>query len=503
MKFLKRIGIIDIGSNSIRLVVFDGPKRSPLYLYNEKVFYRLGQKSVGGQDFTDKIIAEVTNIIDRFVTISRNMKVLKIIAFGTSALREANNSTDLINMIFNRTGINVEIISGETEAEYAAKGIFLGFPNSFGVICDLGGNSVEFGTIFEGQVINCKTALLGPLALNKLFLINKDAKEHIKTVISRLNIIQQNDLRKKLFLMGGSWRAIAKFHMELTGYPLKIIQGYKIKAKELKKTLSLINSEVGKKKLLMANISNERLELLPHSANLLEIILETYRFESVIFSSFGVREGIIFDQLSEKEKDRDPLLEAAKYYEQKDSRFPKLSRSVFNWIAPFHNTFNKKTKRLIFAACKLHDITWIAHPDYKMEMCLELITRSNISGLSHKDRIFLAMILLFRHKIKSEVIQELDLFHLISKRKKGIAMFIGKSLRLASTFFGEKDFFKEIKISIKKNDEVELMIPVHLKSLKGEIVERRKHELNKALKMFKSNKDLKKIISGELRHEIK
>ena len=502
MKFLKRIGIIDIGSNSIRLVVFDGPKRSPLYLYNEKVFYRLGQKSVGGQNFTDKILAEVTNIVDRFVTISRNMKAVKIIAFGTSALREANNSTDLIRLVLDRTGINVKIISGETEAEYAAKGILLGFPNSFGVICDLGGNSVEFGTILEGKVINCKTALLGPLALNKLFRINKDAKNHMKTIIGSLNIIQQNDLRKKLYLIGGSWRAIAKFHMELTGYPLKIIQGYKIKAKELKKTLSLISSEVGKKRLLMTNIPNERLELLPHSANLLEIILETYRFDSVIFSSFGVREGIIFDQLSEKERNRDPLLEAAKYFERKDSRFPKLSRSVFNWIAPFHKTFNKKNKRLIFAACKLHDIAWIAHPDYKMEMCLELITRSNISGITHKDRMFLAAILLFRHKIKSEVIQELDLFNLVSKRKRGIAMFIGKSLRLASTFFGEKDLFKEIKISVK-NDEVVLTIPEHLKSLNGEIVERRKHELNKALKIFKSNKELKKIISGELRNEIK
>jgi len=502
VKFLKRIGIIDIGSNSIRLVVFDGPKRSPLYLYNEKVFYRLGQKSVGGQNFTDKILAEVTNIVDRFVTISRNMKAVKIIAFGTSALREANNSTDLIRLVLDRTGINVEIISGETEAEYAAKGILLGFPNSFGVICDLGGNSVEFGTILEGKVINCKTALLGPLALNKLFRINKDAKNHMKTIIGSLNIIQQNDLRKKLFLIGGSWRAIAKFHMELTGYPLKIIQGYKIKAKELKKTLSLISSEVGKKRLLMTNIPNERLELLPHSANLLEIILETYRFDTVIFSSFGVREGIIFDQLSEKERNRDPLLEAAKYFERKDSRFPKLSRSVFNWIAPFHKTFNKKNKRLIFAACKLHDISWIAHPDYKMEMCLELITRSNISGITHKDRMFLAAILLFRHKIKSEVIQELDLFNLVSKRKRGIAMVIGKSLRLASTFFGEKDLFKEIKISVK-NDEVVLTIPEHLKSLNGEIVERRKHELNKALKIFKSNKELKKIISGELRNEIK
>ena len=134
--------------------------------------------------------------------------------------------------------------------------------------------------------------------------------------------------------------------------------------------------------------------------------------------------------------------EAAKYFERKESRFPNLSRSVFNWITPFHQALNKKTKRLIFAACKLHDITWVAHPDYKMEMCLELITRSNITGISHKERIFLAMVLLFRHKTKLEALQEMNLFNLVSKKKKGIAIIIGRALRLASTFFGEKDLFK-------------------------------------------------------------
>jgi len=493
VKFLKRIGIIDIGSNSIRLVVFDGPKRSPLYLYNEKVFFRLGRQSLGGQNFSNKTLSEVTNIIHRFVTISRNMKVTKIIAFGTSALREANNSEKLIEMILNRTGIKVKIISGELEAEYASKGILLGFPDSSGVICDLGGNSVEFGTISEGRVSNCKTAILGPLAISKRYGSVADIKSYMNTTVRKLKILEDFH-SKKIFLIGGSWRAIAKFHMELTAYPLKIIQGYKIKAKELSETLSLINSEVGKKRLIKTNIPKERLELLPHSANLLRIILANYGFESVIFSSFGVREGVIYDHLNEKERKRDPLLEAAKYFERKESRFPNLSRSVFNWITPFHQALNKKTKRLIFAACKLHDITWVAHPDYKMEMCLELITRSNITGVSHKERIFLAMVLLFRHKTKSEALQEMNLFNLVSKRKKGIAMIIGRVLRLASTFFGEKDLFKEISISIK-NDEVDLNIPEHLKSLEGEIVETRKQELNKALKMFKYRKEGLKLVA--------
>ena len=134
MKLLKRIGIIDIGSNSIRLVVFDGPKRSPLYLYNEKVFFRLGMHSSKGKPIDTNTIEAVTCIVNRYVAICRNMEINKIIMFGTSALREASNTAALVELIRQKTDIGVEVISGEKEALYAAQGILLGFPNAEGVI---------------------------------------------------------------------------------------------------------------------------------------------------------------------------------------------------------------------------------------------------------------------------------------------------------------------------------------------------------------------------------
>ncbi len=152
MKLLKRIGIIDIGSNSIRLVVFDGPGRSPLYLYNEKVFFKLGMQSFGGKPFDTNTIEAVSRIINRYVAICRNMETSKIIMFGTSALREASNSAVLVELIQKKTNIDVDVISGEKEAFYAAQGILLGFPNAEGVICDLGGNSVEFANIRKGFI---------------------------------------------------------------------------------------------------------------------------------------------------------------------------------------------------------------------------------------------------------------------------------------------------------------------------------------------------------------
>ena len=481
MKLLKRIGIIDIGSNSIRLVVFDGPKRSPLYLYNEKIFFKLGMESFGGKAFNTATLEAVSRIINRYVATCRNMEVSKILMFGTSALREASNSNVLVEVIRKKTNIGVDVISGEKEAFYAAQGILLGFPDAEGIICDLGGNSVEFANICKGVVAECNSTLLGPLAINKVEKKIENLDSYIrKQLLGAVNANITKD--KSFFLIGGSWRAIAKIHMQRTKYPLKIIQGYKVESKKIKKTLEFIRDSSFLTKYDEINISLERLELLPQSARLLEIIINELQIKTLTFSSFGVREGFIYHNLSEVEKKKDPLIEAAKFFEKKESRFSNMSKHTFKWISPLYENLPRKTKRVILAATKLHDIAWIAHPDYKTEMCLELVTRSNISGLSHKERVFLAMILLFRHKAKPEKVFNSKLFKIVSKKKKKIALVIGKGLRLASTFFGEKSLFDKIDFRLKGH-EVELCFQSKIDFISGEVVERRIQELNKALKL--------------------
>ena len=480
MKLLKRIGIIDIGSNSIRLVVFDGPKRSPLYLYNEKVFFRLGLQSFGGKAFGSNTLEAVSHIIKRYVAICRNMEISKIIMFGTSALREASNSNVLVESIREKTNVDVDIISGEKEAFYAAQGILLGFPNAEGVICDLGGNSVEFANIRKNVVTKCNSVLLGPLTIKNLGEKCKNLDDHMKNQLAKLTNF--NGVKNKsIFLIGGSWRAIAKIHMQRIKYPLKIIQGYKVESKKLKTTLEFIQGSSFFTKSDEMNISLGRLELLPQAARLLEIIIDEFQIKVLTFSSFGVREGLIYEHLSEAEKKRDPLIEAAKFFEKKETRFPKMSKHTFNWISPLYENLPPKTKRVILAATKLHDIAWIAHPDYKTEMCLEIVTRSNISGISHKERVFLAMILLFRHKAKPEKIFNSKLFRIVPKKKRKIALVIGKGLRLASTFFGEKSLLNKIELRLRAN-EVDLRFQSKMDSINGEIVEKRIQELNKALK---------------------
>ena len=438
-------------------------------------------QSFGKKAFDAVTLKAVSRIINRYVAICRNMEINKIIMFGTSALREASNSDVLVEVIRKNTNIRVDVISGEKEAFYAAQGILLGFPNAEGIICDLGGNSVEFANISKRVIAECKSTLLGPLAITKLENKIEDIDRYIrKQLLGAINANTAKD--KPFFLIGGSWRAIAKIHMQRTQYPLKIIQGYKVKSKKIKKTLEFIQDSSFITKYDEINISADRLELLPLSARLLEIIIDELQIKTLTFSSFGVREGFLYHNLSEAEKKKDPLIEAAKFFEKKETRFPNMSKHTFKWISPLYENLPRKTKRVILAATKLHDIAWIAHPDYKMEMCLELVTRSNISGLSHKERVFLAMILLFRHKAKPEKVFNSKLFKIVSKKKRKIALVIGKGLKLASTFFGEKSLFDKIDFRLKAH-EVELRFQSKIDFINGEVVERRIQELNKALKL--------------------
>ena len=179
----------------------------------------------------------------------------------------------MLELVRKKTNIGVDVISGKKEAFYAAQGILLGFPNAKGVICDLGGNSVEFAYIRKNVVTECNSVLLGPLSIKKLGRELENLDSYMRNQL--LSVINANTAKDKpFFLIGGSWRAIAKIHMQRIKYPLKIIQGYKVESRELKKTLAFIRDSSFLKKYDQMNISLERLELLPPSARLLEIIID-------------------------------------------------------------------------------------------------------------------------------------------------------------------------------------------------------------------------------------
>ena len=238
---LARVGVVDVGSNSVRLVVFDGAARSPAYFYNEKIMCGLGaglgQTGHLNPDGRKRALAAMI----RFKALADGMGISPLTAVATAAVREATDGDDFRRDVLRETGIPLYVIDGEEEARLSAQGVLLGWPGSYGLVCDIGGSSMELPEINGGEVGKRVTSPLGPLKLRDIKGGRKGRRAHIKQVIDGLSD-QMGPQNNRLFLVGGSWRAIARIDMERRGYPLHVLHVSRMTSKGINATIDYIRA---------------------------------------------------------------------------------------------------------------------------------------------------------------------------------------------------------------------------------------------------------------------
>jgi len=384
---LSRVGVVDVGSNSVRLVVFDGAARSPAYFYNEKIMCALG----AGLSETGRLNpggrARALSALIRFSHVADGMGLAPLSVVATAAVRDAIDGPDFCAEVQEKTGLKIWVINGQEEARLSAQGVLLGWPGSYGLVCDIGGSSMELAEIADGEVGKCVTSELGPLKLRDVRGGRRGRKAHIKTVISGLSEAMgpQPD---RLFLVGGSWRAIAKIDMARQGYPLKVLHEYRMTAASVRETIRFIETEDMGSLRSLAQVSSARMALVPYATDVLSRLVSTFRPKDIAVSSYGIREGLLYEQMPQRLRDRDPLIEACRFAEAKDARLPGFGKSLFQFVLPLFRPAPGAQKRLVKAACLLHDVSWRAHPDYRAEVCFDYATRANMGGLKHSERVF-------------------------------------------------------------------------------------------------------------------
>jgi exopolyphosphatase/guanosine-5'-triphosphate,3'-diphosphate pyrophosphatase len=182
---LRRIGVIDVGSNSVRLVVFDGMARSPAYFYNEKVLCGLGaglsETGLLNRDGIRRALAT----LHRFTALAARMDLSGMIAVATAAVRDAEDGGAFCEQVERETGLQLHVASGAEEARLSAKGVLLGWPQADGLVCDMGGSSVELAQVADGEIGECTTGPLGPLKLADISGTEKRSKfirKHVKAL---------------------------------------------------------------------------------------------------------------------------------------------------------------------------------------------------------------------------------------------------------------------------------------------------------------------------------
>ncbi len=291
------IALIDIGSNSMRLVVFDALKRAPVMIYNEKVQCQLGKGLSKTGKLNPKGTALALATMPRFLSLCEQMDVLEVHIFATAAVREASDGAAFIRTLSTQFQIDVEVISGVREAELGAYGILCSMRVDKGICADLGGGSLELVGINKGDVSNKATLPLGVLKLADDALPSADRKQIIQQALEAANWARGHD-GQALHVIGGSFRALARLHMAAEHYPLRIIHEYTVSAKRLRKFLSSIHKMDTAKLAKQPGISNKRLGMIPIAAHILALLIDHIAPSRVVFSGSGIREGYLYTKLS-------------------------------------------------------------------------------------------------------------------------------------------------------------------------------------------------------------
>ncbi len=477
---LSRVGVVDVGSNSVRLVVFDGAARSPAYFYNEKIMCALGAglPETGHLNPTGRERALAA--IKRFQLLAEGMDIPPLTAVATAAVREASDGADFCEEVLRETGLNIYVIDGEEEARLSAQGVLLGWPTANGLVCDIGGSSMELAEVAEGRVGRRLTSPLGPLKLSNVKGGKKGLKKHISGILDDLHDRIPVE-GKRLFLVGGSWRAIARIDMLRRGYPLTVLHEYRMTPKSVMETVKWINTHDLEELRALTGTSQARMVLVPVACEVLKRVVRKFKPKEIAISSYGIREGMLYEQMPQKLRDRDPLIEACRFAESKDARWPGFGKQLYNFILPLFKSAPDDRKRLILAACLLHDVTWRAHPDYRAEVCFDNATRANLGGLRHRERVFLGLALLHRYKNSREGTRFEPMVELLAQKDAVDAEVVGKAMRFGAMLTVDAlDKMANLRYFPKKK-QLELRLDETGRGLFGEVAEARFMSLAAAL----------------------
>ncbi|MDE3079233.1 MAG: exopolyphosphatase, partial [Paracoccaceae bacterium] len=401
---------------------------------------------------------------------------------ATAAVREAEDGPEFQDLVTRETGLKLWVIDGAEEARLSAQGVLLGWPEAKGIVCDIGGSSMELAVIGDGRIGKRVTSPLGPFRLQQVEGGAKARKKHIEKIVKGLKDDLDTD-HAKLYLVGGSWRAIARLDMERRGYPLTVLHEYRMTKESVLDTVDWIAAADPVELRQRTGTSAERMELVPLACEVLGQLVRTFRPKEIDVSSYGIREGLLYEHMPQKLRARDPLIESCRFSEATMARMPGFGKKLFAFLEPLFKHAPPKRLRLIKAACLLHDTTWRAHPDYRAEACFDNATRANLGGLDHPGRVFLGLSLLHRYKNSRAGSRLEPLLTLLTSEEIAEAEVLGKAMRFGAMFaIADPSEAGSLHLHPRKG-VLELVLHPKGVTLFGEVAQARFASLAAALKM--------------------
>jgi len=387
----KSQAIIDIGSNSVRLVVYDGPRRAPAILFNEKVMAGLGRSLAEESKLDPVAVRTAMRALARFRAVTEAMGVDDVRTVATAAVRDASNGAAFIGKARD-IGIAIETLTGEAEALGAGMGVISAIPEADGIVGDLGGGSLELVRVKAGAITKRLSLPLGVLRLPAIRAKGRGSLDRVvKKALAKGGWTTEPGL--PFYLVGGSWRALARLHMYLTDWPLPVLHNYTMPPQAAVRLVRAV-SRIGRKDLkAIEAISSARVPALSDAAALLATLVRQLDSSALITSAYGLREGLLYAALDDEEKRLDPLIEAVRAAGERQGRFTEHGDLLHKWIAPLFNGEDVACERLRHAACLLGDVAWAANPEFRAERGLDVALHGNWVGIDARGRAMIAQAL--------------------------------------------------------------------------------------------------------------
>lgn len=473
-----RRAIIDIGSNSIRLVVYVGPLRAPVPLYNEKLLAGLGrgvsQDGLIDEDAIRKALAELS----RFRQLTKLLEVDEVRVVATAAVRDASNGAAFLERVA-AIGLNVEVLSGDDEAVAAGLGVISAMPLADGIAGDLGGGSLELVHVSGGEVHDRCSLPLGVFRLGEMRAGgDRDFRKSIAAQLAPFRWLSEGS-GKPFYMVGGSWRSLSRLHMHQTGFELPVIGNHELPvaaAEDIERATRKLDKATLK---AVPTLSSARLPVLNDAAALLVTLAQNIKPSTLITCAFGLREGLLFQKLTPEQRKEDPLISGVRFEGDRMGRAPGYGDALHEWLSGLFGDDEPGLSRLRHAACLLADIGWTANPEFRAERGFDAALHGNWAGVTNADRAILAMAVhtaLGGSQPPPAILLRLADLRLIDRARQW-----GLAIRLAQRLTaGAASAFSHSALT-RDGDVIRLILQGPMVALAGEAVDRRLKQLAGAL----------------------
>ncbi len=472
----KPFAVVDIGSNSVRMVVYESLKRAALPIFNEKVLCGLG-RGVRENGRLDPEAAEVAlHTLRRYAALAEAMGVGALEAVATAAIRDSADGMAFVARVSDQCGIDVRVLTGNEEGYYSALGVAAAIPSAHGVVGDLGGGSLELVGIDQGQPDESTTLPLGALQFAGLM----PAAAQVDAILGQAVGLAAWQGRT-LYCVGGVWRTLARVHIRQRQVPLRIVHEYRVKAREFAEFARLLSSMSTRSLAALEGVPAKRAAAVPVGALVLERLIAALKPPEVIFCGYGLREGLVQSHLTPDEQGRDPFLAFCEDEAGRSLRFAAHVDEVLAWLEPVLGAADENAARLRRGAVLLSELAWRGHPDYRAEQALVRILHAPFVGIGHRGRALVALAVYERYRGDPNVVMAGEAGKLLDERETERAMTLGKILNLAHTLSGgAAGLLPRTQLALD-NGVLRLTLPSDLADFAGEVVQKRHNGLARHL----------------------